>query len=60
MNKIIQQANEVAARIADSSPMIVFLTGASGVGKTTLVNQFCRRLTGEHLQPELVNPEMDN
>lgn len=42
INKILHQANELAVRTADSYPMIVFLTGASGVGKTTLVNQFCR------------------
>ena len=39
IHKILSQASAVAIR--ESAPMIVFLTGASGVGKTTLVNQFC-------------------
>ena len=42
IHKILRYANEAAMRMSDSYPTIFFLTGASGVGKTTLVNQFCR------------------
>ena len=42
IHKVFHQANEAAIRQADSYPMIIFITGASGVGKTTLLNRFCR------------------
>ena len=42
VHKILRLASDAAIRISNSYPMIIFITGASGVGKTTLLNQFCQ------------------